>query len=146
MAERPPSVPFEALPLNDARRRGRGPRLEPMLYDTVRKHIQALSAEATRVRPGPGSRPERMQHDLPRIARELNVPVTVRQVPGGVVCWRSTDADIHQGHEVASRLQTAAAPTGGSAMHRYPSVSSTVDLWPAPRETPEPPCPGRFVS
>jgi hypothetical protein len=31
-----------------------------------------------------------------RIARELNVPVTVRKVPGGVIFWRSTDEDVHQ--------------------------------------------------
>jgi hypothetical protein len=86
---------------------GRGPRMETMLYDTLRNKIQTLSAEATRVRLGPEIRPERMKNYILRIACELNVPVTVRKIPGGVVFWRSTDADRHQANESAERLQGA---------------------------------------
>jgi hypothetical protein len=45
----------------------------------------SLSSEATRIRPDPGIRPERMKNYLLRIAHELGVPVTVRRVPGGVL-------------------------------------------------------------
>jgi hypothetical protein len=110
MAEQPSPFQFEDMPLEEARRMGRGPRMEPMLYDTLRRKIEALSAEATRVRLGPEIRPERMKNYILRIARELNVPVTVRKVPGGVVFWRSTDEDVHQAREVAARLRDTRQP------------------------------------
>jgi len=75
MADQAPSFQFEDVPLDEARRMGRGPRMEPMLYDTLRQKIQALSSEATRIHLGPEIRPERMKNYLLRIARELNVPI-----------------------------------------------------------------------
>ena len=104
MAEYSP-LEFEDVPLDEARRMGRGPRMEPMLYDTLRQKIQSLSSEATRVRLGPEITPQRMRRYLLRIARELNIPVTVRRVPGGVIFWRSTEEDLQQAKNVASRLQ-----------------------------------------
>jgi hypothetical protein len=107
MAQHPSPIQFEDVPLDEARRMGRGPRMEPMLYDTLRKKIQTQSVDPTRIRLGPEIRPERMKNYILRIARELNVPVTVRKVPGGLLFWRSTDEDVHQAKEVAGRLQTA---------------------------------------
>ena len=46
-----------------------------------------------------------MRRYLLRIARELNAPVTVRRVPGGLLFWRSSDADMQQAQEVGKRLQ-----------------------------------------
>jgi hypothetical protein len=110
MADQPSSFQFEDVPLEDARRMGRGPRMEPMLYDTLRQKIQALSSEATRIRLGPEITPQRMKNYILRIARELNVPVTVRRVPGGVIFWRSSEEDTQQAQETASRLQSARQP------------------------------------
>jgi hypothetical protein len=106
MAEQPPSFQFEYVPLEAAGRMGRGPRMEPLLYDTLRQKIQSLTDQATRIRLGPEIRPARMKQYLLRIARELNVPVTVRNVPGGVVFWRATEEDQQQAQEVAARLQS----------------------------------------
>src|SRR4029450_12972270 len=106
MADQAPSFPFEDIPLDEARRMGQGPRMEPMLYDTLRQKIQALSSEAVRIHLGPEIRPERMKNYILRIARELNVPITVRKVPGGVIFWRSSEEDLQQAQETASRLQT----------------------------------------
>src|SRR6266550_8654682 len=107
MADQPPSFQFEDVPLEEARRMGRGPRMEPMLYDTLRQKIQSLSSEAVRIHLGPEIRPERMKNYILRIARELNVPIKVRRVPGGVIFWRSSEEDLQQAQETASRLQTA---------------------------------------
>ena len=107
MADQAPSFQFEDVPLDEARRMGRGPRMEPMLYDTLRHKIQALSSEATRIHLGPEIRPERMKNYLLCIAHELNMPITVRRVPGGVIFWRSSEEDLQQAQETASRLQTA---------------------------------------
>ena len=110
MADQSSSFQFEDVPLDEARRMGRGPRMEPMLYDTLRQKIQSLSSEATRIHLGPEIRPERMKNYLLRIARELNVPITVRRVPGGVIFWRSSEEDLQQAQEIAVRLQSARQP------------------------------------
>ena len=105
MAEDSNGMEFEEISLEEARRMGRGARMEPLLYDTLRQKIQALSADATRIRLGPEIRPERMKQYLLRIARELNVPVTVRKAPGGVVFWRATEEDQEQSQAVSQRLR-----------------------------------------
>src|SRR6266850_4397463 len=107
MADELPTSQFEDVPLDEARRMGRGPRMEPMLYDTLRHKIQSLSSEATRIPLGPAITPQRMKNYILRMAHDLDVPVTVHRVPGGVIFWRSTEEDTQQAQEVASRLQTA---------------------------------------
>jgi hypothetical protein len=52
MADELPTFQFEDVPLDEARRMGRGPRMEPMLYDTLRQKIQSLSSKATRIHLG----------------------------------------------------------------------------------------------
>jgi hypothetical protein len=79
--------------------------MEPMLYDTLQKKIQSLTGQAARIRFGPEIRPAQMKTYILRIARELDVPVTVRKVPGGFVFWRSSDEDRQQAEETASRLR-----------------------------------------
>jgi hypothetical protein len=105
MADPSSPMQFEDVPLDEARRMGRGPRMEPMLYDTLRQKILSLSTEATRIHLGPEIRPQRMKKYLQAIARELNAPITVRRVPGGVIFWRSSDEDLQQAQEAASRLR-----------------------------------------
>jgi len=107
MTDQPAPFQFEDVPLEEARLMGRGPRMEPMLYETLRQKIQTLSSEAVRIHLGPEITPNRLKNYLLRIARELNVPVTVRKVPGGVLFWRSTDEDLQQAQETANRLQAA---------------------------------------
>jgi hypothetical protein len=106
MADPASPFQFEDIPVDEARRMGRGPRMEPMLYDTLRRKIQSLSSDATRIHLGPEITPQRMKNYILRMARDLNVPVTVRRVPGGVIFWRSSEADLQQAQETASRLQT----------------------------------------
>jgi hypothetical protein len=81
--------------------------MEPMLHDTLRHKIQSLSSEAVRIHLGPEITPQRMKNYLLRMARDLNVPVTVRRVPGGVIFWRASEEDLQQAQEIARRLQTA---------------------------------------
>src|SRR5919198_4278021 len=104
MANQSP-IEFEDIPMEQARRMGRGPRMEPLLYDTLKKKILALPGDAVRIRLGPEITQQRMRNYLLRIARELDVPVTVRRVPGGVIFWRSSDEDVHQARELSTRLR-----------------------------------------
>src|SRR2546430_1864512 len=81
MADQAPSFQFEDVPLDEARRMGRGPRMEPMLYDTLRQKIQSLSTEATRIRLGPEITPQPMKTYILRMAPDLDVTAPVG--PGG---------------------------------------------------------------
>jgi hypothetical protein len=105
MADQPPDIRFEDIPLDQARTMGRGPRMEPMLYDTLRYKIQSLSSAAVRIHLGPEIAPQRMTRYIRAIAHELNVPVTIRRVPGGIIFWRSSQEDLQQAQETASRLR-----------------------------------------
>jgi hypothetical protein len=110
MAEHHSSIHFEDVPLDEARQIGRGPRMEPQLYDTIRQKIQSLGAEAVRIRLGPEISSIRMKNYLLRIARDLKIPVTVRRVSGGVIFWRSSDEDVQHSREIAERLQSTQQP------------------------------------
>ncbi len=110
MAEQPPSVQFEDVPLDEARRMGRGPRMDPELYQELRMRIQSLSDQAVRITIPDGTSQNTMKNRILRVAGELGIPVTIRRVPGGLLFWRSTDEDLQQAQETASRLQTARQP------------------------------------
>jgi hypothetical protein len=105
MAEQPPSFQFEDVPLDEARRMSRGPRTDPQLYQELRTRIQSLADQAVRMTIPDGTNPTTMKTRILRVAAELGMPVTIRRVPGGLLFWRSSDEDIQQAQEAASRLQ-----------------------------------------
>jgi hypothetical protein len=107
MAEQPPSIQFEDVPLDQARRMGRGPRMNPELYHALKEKIQSLEDTATRMPLPEGTNPTTMKPRILRVAAELNIPVTVRKIPGGLLFWRSSEEDLQQAQETASRLQAA---------------------------------------
>jgi hypothetical protein len=107
MAQQPPPIHFEDVPLDEARRMGRGPRMDPELYQRLRERIQSLSDQAVRMTIPEGIRPTTMKNRILRVAAELEIPVTIRRVPGGLLFWRSTEEDRTQAQEVARRLQSA---------------------------------------
>jgi hypothetical protein len=107
MTQPPSLMQFEDIPLDEARKMGRGPRMDPQLYNTLKAKIQALGNTAARMTIPEGTGPNTMRNRILRLAAELNVPVTIRKVPGGLLFWRSTDADIQQAKEVAQHLRPA---------------------------------------
>jgi hypothetical protein len=100
-------IQFEDIPLAEARTMGRGPRMDPQLYRALKEKIASLENMATRIRVPEGMSRSTMKNRILRVAAELNTPVTVRRVPGGLLFWRSTDEDIQRAREVADRLQSA---------------------------------------
>ena len=106
MAEQPPTFEFEDIPIEEARKIGRGPRMDPEIYHALKENIQSLDNTASRMSLPDGTSPTTMKNRILRVAAELGVPVTVRKVPGGLIFWRSSEEDLQQAHEVASRLQT----------------------------------------
>jgi hypothetical protein len=108
------AIEFEDIPLEEARKMGRGPRMDPILYNALKSKISSLANSAARMNLPPGVSPVTMKNRILRVAGEQRVPVTVRRVPGGLLFWRSTDEDIKQAKEVAARLQAAQQRRPGS--------------------------------
>jgi hypothetical protein len=117
MAEPPPPIQFEDVPLDDARRMSRGPRMDPELYHTLKEKLQSLDDTATRLRVPEGTSVTTMKARILRVAAELGMPVAIRRVPGGLLFWRSTDEDLQQAKEVGARLQTG-RQTGKTTQQR----------------------------
>jgi hypothetical protein len=107
MADQTSPILFEDIPLEEARRMRRGPRMDPQLYQELKTRIPALSSHAVHMTIPEGTSPTTMKNRILRVAAELGIPVTIRKVPGGLLFWRSTDEDIQQAKEVGGRLQTA---------------------------------------
>jgi len=105
MARDTAPIAFEDIPLEEARHMGRGPRMDPELYQTLKAKIQSLAEHATRMTLPPGANQTTMKNRILRVASDVTVPVTVRRVAGGLLFWRSTDEDIQQAREIAERLQ-----------------------------------------
>jgi len=107
MAKEHPTITFEDIPLDEARRLGRGPRMDPELYRVLQEKLQSLGNSATRMTIEDGTNPTTLKNRILRVAAELGVSVTVRKVPGGLLFWRSTAEDRQQATEISQRLQGA---------------------------------------
>src|SRR5262245_48216470 len=105
MAQSPPTIEFEDMPLEDARRMGRGLRMDPALYQALRTRMPWRSDQAVRMTLPDGTSPITMKNRIVRVAAELGVPVTIRRVTGGLIFWRSTDEDVQQAAEVRALFQ-----------------------------------------
>lgn len=81
--------------------------MDPTLYQAFKEKIQSLDNTATRVTIPEGTSPTTMKNRILRVAAELDIPVTIRKVPGGLLFWRSTAEDVTQAREIAERLQGA---------------------------------------
>jgi len=107
VAQPKPTIEFEDIPLEDARTMGRGPRMDPFLYAALKGKIHSLTTTAARMNLPEGVNTTTMKNRILRVAAELNVPMTVHRVTGGLLFWHSTDEDLKQAKEVAQRLQAA---------------------------------------
>ncbi len=111
MADEPSTYHFEDMPLEEARRMSRGPRMEPLLYQMLRQKIQALTTDAVHIHLGPELTPTRMGRYVRLITRQLNIPVVVRRVPGGVVFWRASEDDQREAEALTERLHREPPPS-----------------------------------
>ena len=118
MAKRPSTMAFEDVPLDEARRMSCGPRVDPELYHALKEKIQSLDTTATRMPLPEDTSPTMMKNRILRTATDLNVPVTVRKVPGNLIFWRSTAEELQQTQQIAARLHTARQPPRGAHPRR----------------------------
>ena len=105
MADHVSPIQFEDVPLDEARRMGRGPRMDPQLYQELTTRIPVLSSHAVHMTIPEGTSPTTMKNRLLRIAAELRIPLTIRKVPRGLLFWHSTAEDLEQAQEVSQRLR-----------------------------------------
>jgi len=77
MAEPVSSIQFEDVPIEEARRMGRGPRMDPQLYQELKSRIPKLSSHAVHMTIPEGTSPTTMKNRILRVAAELSVSVTV---------------------------------------------------------------------
>ena len=105
MADHSSPTQFEDIPLDEDRRMGRGPRMDPQICQALRMRIQSLSDQAVRMAIPDGTRPTAMKNRLLRVAAELGIPVTIRRVPGGLLFWHSTDEDLTHAKLQLERFQ-----------------------------------------
>jgi hypothetical protein len=94
MAQPPSPIHFEDIPIDEARWIGRGPRMDPELYHALHQKLQSLDNSATRMTIPEGTSSTTLKNRILRVAAVLDIPVTIRKVPGGLLFWRSTDEDV----------------------------------------------------
>jgi hypothetical protein len=112
MAQSTPAIQFEEIPVDEARRMSRGSRMDPELYQALKEKIASRDSAATHRTIPEGTTPMTMKNRILQVAAALNIPVTVRKVPGGLLFWRSSDEDLQQATAVGQRLQAARKPSG----------------------------------
>jgi hypothetical protein len=79
LAQRSPTFAGEYVPLDEARRMSRGPRMNPQLYHVLKQNISSLNT-ATRMPLPDGTDPTIMNKPIIRVAAELGIPVTIGSV------------------------------------------------------------------
>ena len=70
MAQPPSPIHFEDIPIDEARRIGRGPRMDPELYHALHQKLQSLDNSATRMTIPEGTSSTTLKN---RILRALNL-------------------------------------------------------------------------
>jgi len=118
MAERSPTIACEDVPLDEARRMSRRPRMDREFSHALKQNIQSLSTTATRMPLPEGVSRTTMKNCMLRVAAERNIPVTARKVPGGLLFWRLTGEDLAQATGVMARLQPARPPQSATRRGR----------------------------
>jgi hypothetical protein len=136
MADQPSPFQFEEVPLDGARRMGRGPRMEPMLYETLGQKIQTLSSEAVCIRLGPAEIHTHPHEKFPPVHRpRAERPHHYR--PGA---WQPALLALQRGGSAAGtrdcRSATAVTPAGQDRStaaepkaHDPQAITDLLDKW-----------------
>ena len=73
MASQNPTIEFEDVPLDEARRMSRRPHMAPELYHALKEKIQTLNTTAARLTVLEGTSLTTMKNRILRVAAELGV-------------------------------------------------------------------------
>jgi hypothetical protein len=110
MVDRSSPIQFEDIPLDEARRMGCWPRIDPEPVSRPPAETPILGQHRCPHGHPRGYQPNHDEKPHPPRSCTLGMPVTIRKVPGGLLFWPSTDEDRTQANEIAQRLPSARKP------------------------------------
>ena len=113
MADHSSPLHFEDVPLEEARRMGRGSRMDPLLYQALKEKIQSLDHTAARMTLPEGTSPTTMKNRILRVAAEVGVPVTIR-----TRARRHDLLALHRRRHPAGQRGRGPAPDRAAQRHR----------------------------
>ena len=114
---------FEPLPLDEAMGLAHASRMEGAEYSMLREQFTLLVEDkigSVRITPPLAVSYQKARHHCLKVAKNLEVAITVRRAPGGhIVCWKATAQEIamreKRGAALKSRRAEQAAAKGTSS-------------------------------
>ena len=114
---------FEPLPLDKAMGLARASRMDGAEYSMLREQFTLLVEDkiaSVRITPPAAVSYQKARHHCLKVAKNLEVAITVRRAPGGhIVCWKATAQEIEarekHGAALRSRRAEKAAEKGMSS-------------------------------
>ncbi len=91
MANRLPPIYCEDIPLDEARRRGQSPRMDPERDNALKQKIHSLDNTTTRLMTPEGLNHSIMENRILRAVVEPRIPVTIRRM--APICSAPTTSD-----------------------------------------------------
>ena len=100
---------FESLPLEEAMRLARASRMAEGEYSMLRAQLTRLAEDqsaSVRITPPPAVSYQKARNHCLKVAKNLNVAITVRRAPGGqIVCWKATAQEMALREKRSTALQ-----------------------------------------
>ena len=110
---------FEPLPLDEAMGLARASRMDGAQYSMLREQFTLLVEDkiaSVRITPPPAVSYQKARHHCLKVAKNLEVAITVRRAPGGhIVCWKATAQEIETREKRSAALKGRRAEKGTSA-------------------------------
>jgi hypothetical protein len=110
---------FEPLPLDEAMGLARASRMDGAEYSMLREQFTLLVEDniaSVRITPPPAVSYQKARHHCLKVAKDLEVAITVRRAPGGhIVCWKATAQEIEMREKRGAALKSRRAGKGTSA-------------------------------
>ena len=125
---------FEPLPLDEAMGLARTSRMDGAEYSMLREQFTLLVEDkiaSVRITPPPAVSYQKARHHCLKVAKNLEVAITVRRAPGGhIVCWKATAQEIETREKRGAALKSRRAEKGTSAsrgQHKSTAAQTTLD-------------------
>ena len=110
---------FEPLPLDEAMGLARASRMDGAGYSMLREQFTLLVEDkigSVRITPPPAVSYQKARHHCLKVAKNLEVVITVRRAPGGhIVCWKATAQEIETREKRSAALKSRRAEKGTSS-------------------------------
>lgn len=122
---------FEPLPLDEAMGLARASRMDGAGYSMLGEQFTLLVEDkiaSVRITPPPAVSYQKARHHCLKVAKNLEVAITVRRAPGGhIVCWKATAQEIETREKRSAALKSRRAEkeTSSSCGKRKSTTAQT---------------------